>query len=503
MDSHVWNDLLFQSLSVGIVLQYSNTSIFNCNAAAESMLGRSRLELMQSGAIFQKEYSFLENGAVFPEQSYPAAIAFATGQPVRDTAIRVLRPDYTVGWLRVGATPIVLKGELKPCCVITSLYDVSDHKQMENDMLRRNDELSQRFSRHTVRLKLALGQLELAVNASDTGLWDWDLLTDQIYFSAKWKSQLGYVEQEIGSGLDEWEGRIHAGDHDRVFDAIHAYLQKSDESLENEYRMLHRNGSYRWMLSRAMAIRDSQGKPVRILGSHIDITERKLAEQSLLRLTQELRDVSRELARVEEAERRRFVQELHDTIGAALSALSINMTIMRNQLSRGAFGEMELRLGDSISLLDETTDATRNLMAELRPPVLDDYGLAAAIRWQADVFSERNDLKVAVDISGLENRFEPEVEISIFRIVQSALTNVSKHARASSVDIVLSVDAGDTTLTISDNGVGFSADISTPHRANPTWGLVSMRERAEAVGGSLTINSIVGKGTQVIVRLGK
>ncbi|HEY4075099.1 MAG TPA: PAS domain-containing protein [Herbaspirillum sp.] len=503
MDSHVWHDLLFESLSIGIVLQYSNTSIANCNAAAEAMLGRSKQELMQSGAIFQKEYSFLENGTVFPEQSYPAFIAFATGQAVRDATIRVLRPDYSVGWLRVSATPIGLKGGQTPCCVITSLYDVSDHKQMENDMLRRNDDLSQRFSRHTIRLKLALDQLELAVNASNTGLWNWDLRTDQIYFSGKWKSQLGYAEHEIGSGIHEWEGRIHAEDHDPVFDAIHLYLQKSEDMLENEYRMLHRNGSHRWMLSRAMAIRDAEGKPVRILGSHIDITERKLAEQSLLRLTKELRDVSRELARVEEAERRRFVQELHDTIGAALSALSINMTIMRNQLSQGAFGDIESRLGDSISLLDETTDATRNLMAELRPPVLDDYGLAAAIRWQADLFSERNDLKVAVDISGLENRFEPEVEISIFRIVQSALTNVSKHAKASNVDIVLSVDAGDTILTITDNGVGFSADASAPHRANPTWGLVSMRERAEAVGGSLTINSTVGKGTQVIVRLGK
>jgi two-component system sensor histidine kinase UhpB len=503
MDLHAWHDVLFQSLSVGVVLQYSNKTIVDCNAAAEALLGRTKRDIMQSGAIFQKEYSFLEDGAIYPEQFYPATVVFETGRPVRDMTIRVLRPDYSVGWLRVSAAPVMQENDSQPCGVITLLYDMTDQKQMEIDMLRRNHDLSQRFSAHTIKLELALGQLELAVNASNTGLWDWDLLTDRVSYSLNWKSQLGYAEHEIGNGISEWEGRLHAKDHDWVLAAIRAYLQKSEGSLENEYRVCHRNGSYRWMLSRAMAIRNSNGMPVRILGSHIDITERKLAEQSLLRLTKELRDVSRELARVEEAERRRFVQELHDTIGAALTALSINMTIMRNQLSQGSLVDMETRLDDSISLLDETTDATRNLMAELRPPVLDDYGLAAAIRWQADVFSERNDLNVTVNITALENRFEPEVEISLFRIVQSALTNISKHASASDVDILLSADAGAATLTISDNGVGFCPGSLAKQKANPTWGLVSMRERAEAVGGSLTIHSAVGQGTQVIVKLGK
>jgi two-component system sensor histidine kinase UhpB len=503
MDSTVWHDVLFRSLSVGVVLQYSNKAIFDCNAAAESLLGRTKRDIVQSGAIFQKEYSFLEDGEIYPEQFYPATVAFETGQAVRDVTIRVLRPDYSVGWLRVSAAPVMLGDESQPHGVITLLYDMTDQKRMEVDMLRRNDELSQRFSAHTIKLELALDQLELAVNASNTGLWDWDLLADRVSYSLNWKSQLGYAEHEIGNGIFEWEDRLHVKDREWVLKAIQTYLRKSDGPLENEYRMRHRNGNYRWMLLRAMAIRDSDGTPVRILGSHIDITERKLAERSLLRLTQELRDVSRELARVEEAERRRFVQELHDTIGAALSALSINMTIMRNQLSRGSVADIETRLDDSISLLDETTDATRNLMAELRPPVLDDYGLAAAIRWQADVFSERNDLNVTVNISALEGRYEPEVEISLFRIVQSALTNISKHASASDVDILLSADAGDTTLIISDNGVGFCPGASAKHKTNPTWGLVSMRERAEAVGGSLTIHSAVGKGTQVIVKLGK
>lgn len=503
MDANLWRDVLFQSLSVGVVLQDAERGIVDCNAAAESLLGRGKREIMRSGAIFLKEYSFREDGEFYPEQLYPAAIAFNTGRPVRDASIRVLRPDYSLGWLRVSAVPVTAEGEPRPHAVITLLYDMTDQKQMEIDMLRRNDELSRRFSKHTIKLELALDQLELAVNASNTGLWDWDLLADRVSYSLNWKNQLGYAEHEIGDGIAEWEGRLHAGDRDALFDAIHAYLNKPEGPLENEYRMRHRNGGYRWMLSRAMAVRDARGKPVRMLGSQIDITERKLAEQSLLRLTQELRDASRELARVEEAERRRFVQELHDTIGAALTALSINMTIMRNQLSQGALADMESRLDDSISLLDETTDATRHLMAELRPPVLDDYGLAAAIRWQADVFSERNDLNVAVDISGLESRLGPEVEISLFRIVQSALTNITKHAAASDVAIVLNAEADNTTLTISDNGVGFSPQTLANHKANPTWGLVSMRERAEAVGGSLTIHSAVGAGTQVIVKLGR
>jgi two-component system sensor histidine kinase UhpB len=503
MDLNVWHDALFQSLAVGVVLQDADRVIFDCNPAAERLLGRGKHDIMRSGAIFQKDYSFSEDGAVYPEQFYPAHVVFETRRTVRDIPIRVLRPDYSVGWLRVSAAPVTLEDNPQRRGVITLLYDMTDQKQMEIDMLRRNDELSRRFSTHTIKLELALDKLALAVNASNTGLWDWDLLTNNVSYSLNWKSQLGYADNEIGHCITEWKGRLHPDDRDWLLDAIQDYLQKPEGSLENEYRMRHRNGNYRWMLSRAMAIRDSDDVPVRILGSHIDITERKLAEQSLLRLTQELRDVSRELARVEEAERRRFVQELHDTIGAGLTALSINMTIMRNQLAQRALGDMESRLNDSISLLDETTDATRHLMAELRPPVLDDYGLAAAIRWQADIFSERNDLNMTVDINGLESRFEPEVEISLFRIVQSALTNISKHAAASDVEIVLNAEAGKITLTISDNGVGFCPETLAKYKINPTWGLVSMRERAEAVGGSLAIHSAIGYGTTVVVKMGK
>ncbi|RXZ33821.1 PAS domain-containing sensor histidine kinase [Oxalobacteraceae bacterium CAVE-383] len=510
MDLKGWQDILLQSLSVGVIMQDADGVIFHCNPAAELLLGRSRREIERSGAIFQRDYSFREDGAIYPEHFYPANMVFKTGRAVRDVSIRVLRPDYSVGWLRVSAAPVALEdgsgdsggsGGRQLHGVITMLYDMTDQKQMEIDMLRRNDELSQRFSTHTIKLELALDQLELAVNASNTGLWDWDLLTDKVSYSLNWKSQLGYADHEIGDCISEWKERLHPDDRDWLLEAMHGYRQKPAGSLENEYRMRHRNGSYRWMLSRAMAIRNSDGTSVRILGSHIDITERKLAEQSLLRLTQELRDVSRELARVEEAERRRFVQELHDTIGAGLTALSINMTIMRNQLSLRSLEDMESRLNDSISLLDETTDATRHLMAELRPPVLDDYGLAAAIRWQADVFAERNELNVSVDINGLEGRLEPEAEISLFRIVQSALTNISKHAAASDVDIVLNAADGKTTLTITDNGVGFCTDTLAKYKINPTWGLVSMRERAEAVGGSLSIHSSVGYGTTVVVKL--
>jgi len=292
---------------------------------------------------------------------------------------------------------------------------------------------------------------------------------------------------------------MHADDRDQSLALIKSYLDAPKESLESEYRMRHRDGSFRWILSRAVAMLDEDETPIFLQGSHVDITERKRSEENLLDLTRELRDVSRELARVEEAERRRFAQELHDTIGSALAALSINMTIMSGEIAGENSSGMEARLKDSIVLLDDTTDVVRRLMAELRPPVLDDYGLEAALRWQCELFAERSGFRFTVDVYGIDDRLDAELEISLFRIAQGAITNIAKHARASNVEVMLNILQNSVILTITDDGVGFVLNLHRDQRLKPTWGLVSMRERAQALGGNLKIISAPGKGTCVEV----
>jgi diguanylate cyclase (GGDEF)-like protein/PAS domain S-box-containing protein len=123
----------------------------------------------------------------------------------------------------------------------------------------------------------------LAARGANDGLWDWDLAGSRIYFSHRWKSMLGYAEGEVAEGPEEWMGRIHADDRARVESAIEAHLAGRTEHFESEHRMVCRDGGYRWVLSRGIAVKDAQGQPCRMAGSQSDITERKQAEQQLLR----------------------------------------------------------------------------------------------------------------------------------------------------------------------------------------------------------------------------
>jgi PAS domain S-box-containing protein len=124
-------------------------------------------------------------------------------------------------------------------------------------------------------------RFELAVRGSQDGLWDWDLETNEVYYSPRWKSILGYEDHEIGNGLEEWSQRLHPDEREQVLAANYAHIAGATPHYEYEFRLRHKDGSYRWILSRGVALRDGQGKAYRMAGSHADLTERKRVEAAL------------------------------------------------------------------------------------------------------------------------------------------------------------------------------------------------------------------------------
>lgn len=212
----------------------------------------------------------------------------------------------------------------------------------------------------------------------------------------------------------------------------------------------------------------------------------------------DLRELSRKLMEVEENERRSINRELHDRVGQNLSALQLNLGALRNELAAGAAPATAARLEDARALLETTSKQVRDVMAELRPAALDDYGLLAALRHHAAAVAVRLGISITVEGKDPAPRPPLAVETALFRIVQEALNNVAKHARARNVKVTLETVHREVVLTVADDGAGFAASLAP---GTPSYGIATMRERAEAIDARLRIHSAPGRGTRVEVVL--
>jgi signal transduction histidine kinase len=231
-----------------------------------------------------------------------------------------------------------------------------------------------------------------------------------------------------------------------------------------------------------------------------DITERKYAENSLRDSSVQLRALSRRLVDLQESERRDLSRELHDRVGQNLTALKINLDMLQPAVAPHGHEDILARLADSAALVESTMDTIENIMSERRPPMLDDHGLAAALEWHARNLSRRTGIGVEVRASEPAVRPAPHIEIALFRIAQEALNNVAKHAGARRVEIVLAHENGECVMAVQDDGIGFDGE-ATPDKHRAGLGLVTMKERSEAIGGSLEIGRLPGGGTLLTVRV--
>ncbi len=229
-----------------------------------------------------------------------------------------------------------------------------------------------------------------------------------------------------------------------------------------------------------------------------DIDRRKRAESTAQRYAGELRDLSRRLVETEEIERRNLARELHDRIGSNVSSLGLTLSLMQGALPAQALERVRPQAEDCAALIEQTGRLVRDLMGELRPPGLDELGLFAALQDLAGLVAKRAGLAVAVGGREFEPRLARVAEITLFRIAQEALNNAVKHARATAAEVRLETGSNGAVLTIADDGRGF--DSSAPPPAGHL-GLVGMRERAEAIGARLRVESAPGAGTRVIVEL--
>ena len=236
----------------------------------------------------------------------------------------------------------------------------------------------------------------------------------------------------------------------------------------------------------------------RVLVINSDITERKLGEESLVLQREQLRALAEHLQWVREEDRKRVARDLHDQIGQILTAIKMDMTWMTRHLPESE-GAVLARLKESIQLINNGVKAVRTICSGLRPGVLDDLGLAAAIEWQASEFASRNGIRCQVSVPPVDLHLDGDRATATFRIFQECMTNVIRHAQAKSVRVALVQEEENILLVVEDDGIGFSE--SGLSNSLGSLGLLGMKERAQFCGGDVQISSFPGKGTTVTVRV--
>jgi len=219
------------------------------------------------------------------------------------------------------------------------------------------------------------------------------------------------------------------------------------------------------------------------------------------RAAETLQAIYRRLGEVQESERHRLASQLHDQVGQSLTALNINLSLMKKSLPAEESTSVGPLLEDCIALVEEICGNVRNVMMELYPAVLKSDGLISALRWSAEQFRKRTGVTTTVIGEEPNPRLPAAVEITLFRVAQECLSNLAKHANASSATIVVKTDGRFVRLTTLDNGVGFDACTIPRLGQEHGWGTQIMRERLVAVGGRLQIESAVGRGTRIIAEV--
>ena len=218
--------------------------------------------------------------------------------------------------------------------------------------------------------------------------------------------------------------------------------------------------------------------------------------------TAELSALARQMADMHEKQIRDLARELHDGVGQNLTAINLNLTLVRETLPADTPAAAKSRLADTSQLVEETVARMRNVMADFLPPMLEHYGLTPALVWYGEQFAQRTGMQINVrDLRADAARLPPQVEVGLFRIAQEALNNVAKYARASQAEIELSDDGEFMRMTLTDDGVGF--DPQTVFADTTHWGFAIMRERARALGATLEIQSAPNAGTKIILRMAR
>jgi len=352
-----------------------------------------------------------------------------------------------------------------------SFNKMADTLQTRNsDLVKANKSLSEREA-----------HLRLITDVTTDAIYDWNIVAGKTVWNDGYYKLFGYPSD----GIHEhqwWRDRIHPEDRERTITRLDAALQAREEYLSYEFRYRRADGSYAHVIDRGFIFYAEDGTPLREVGAMIDVTDRVILTEAQAQAALE--------------ERQRLARELHDSVTQSLYSLTLLAEASRRT---AAAGDVDKVVGN-IARLGETAQQAlkemRLLVYELRPLALEQAGLAEALQHRLDAVEKRAGVEAQLRVS-FDAELPPHIENGLYRIAQEALNNSLKHAEATKVFVALKAEARHVELEIVDNGKGFNMGAIQDQGG---LGMVSIRERVEALHGEYSITSKPNEGTQIWVR---
>jgi PAS domain S-box-containing protein len=304
--------------------------------------------------------------------------------------------------------------------------------------------------------------------------------------------KLGFQSEEL-MGM-KMENIVPVNEREKVIDHIRKVIEKGSDSIETMF--LSKQGKIIYVEINANAMYDAENRCIETRAFVRDITEKKKGEAAE-KHEKELQLLASHIISIQEKERRRISRELHDETGQALTAMKINIEMIEKNIP-GSSTNIRKRLAETKQLVTHTLQEMRSLAFDLRPSLLDHFGALAAIREYSKNYSERTNINVQVRGENIVERFSPEIDILLYRCVQEALNNVTKHSEATNVIIEIVQEEQEIHMRIKDNGKGFDTKEHLDGNINGSGiGLFGMKERVALLNGSLRIHSEENKGSEL------
>ncbi len=329
-------------------------------------------------------------------------------------------------------------------------------------------------------LRRSQARLSGAEKIAHLGNWDWDIVTNELVWSDEIFRIFGLAPRQFGATYDAFLSYVHPDDRGIVEQKVNEAIN-SKIPYSVDHRVVLPDKTVRFVHEQGEVTYDKKGKPVRMLGTVHDITERK-------RIEEELHLLSQRLVQVQEEERRSIARELHDQVGQSLTVLKLIL----DQAKQSCGSDIRTRLEEGVATVTELISTVRNMSLNLRPAMLDDLGLLPTLFWYFDRYTSQTEIDVDFKHKGIDRNFPGETTVTAYRIVQETLTNVARHAGVNQVSVRAWTMPDALNLLIEDKGRGFDPDNIDIRTSS---GLRGMQERVRLLGGSLTVESKPGGGT--------